>query len=238
MAVSAFRPAIGRPAQLLAVLVLALGLTVGWARPAAADPGWDPSLPAVASAGAPGDALAIANASLAVTSQATSATMDLGRKFLKSLGFGGRDAEPTGVNPGRVRGPQAIEYVIRRGGSQLGMPYSWGGGKPTGPSTGVESGANIYGFDCSGADPVLVRRGGGADPEVLRRPVRRRPPGAAVPGQARRPAVLGSRVAASTWRSISAAGQMLEASGSAGRVRVSPVRTSGIQPNAVRVIES
>jgi len=237
MAVSAFRPAIGRPAQLLAVLVLALGLTVGWARPAAADPGWDPSLPAVASAGAPGDALAIANASLAVTSQATSATMDLGRKFLKSLGFGGRDAEPTGVNPGRVRGPQAIEYVIRRGGSQLGMPYSWGGGKPTGPSTGVESGANIYGFDCSGLTQysfagvgVLIPKYSGDQYDAGRR----------VPlSQAKRGDLLFWGPGGSQHVAIYlGGGQMLEASGSAARVKVSPVRTSGIQPNAVRVIES
>ncbi|HSA40605.1 MAG TPA: NlpC/P60 family peptidoglycan endopeptidase RipB [Mycobacterium sp.] len=218
-------------------MVLALGLTVGWARPAAADPGWDPSLPAVASAGAPGDALAIANASLAVTSQATSATMDLGRKFLKSLGFGGRDAEPTGVNPGRVRGPQAIEYVIRRGGSQLGMPYSWGGGKPTGPSTGVESGANIYGFDCSGLTQysfagvgVLIPKYSGDQYDAGRR----------VPlSQAKRGDLLFWGPGGSQHVAIYlGGGQMLEASGSAGRVRVSPVRTSGIQPNAVRVIES
>ena len=33
-------------------------------------------------------------------------------------------------------------------------------------------------------------------------------------------------------------GQMLEASGSAGKVTVSPVRTGGIQPYAARIIES
>ena len=49
-----------------------------------------------------------------------------------------------------ARAAQAIEYVIRRGGSQMGVPYSWGGGKPTGPTTGVDSGANTVGFDCSG----------------------------------------------------------------------------------------
>ncbi len=32
----------------------------------------------------------------------------------------------------------------------MGVPYSWGGGKPNGPSTGVDSGANTVGFDCSG----------------------------------------------------------------------------------------
>jgi peptidoglycan DL-endopeptidase RipB len=33
-------------------------------------------------------------------------------------------------------------------------------------------------------------------------------------------------------------GRMLEASGSAGKVTVSPVRTSGLQPSAARFIES
>lgn len=228
---------IRRAVQLLATTALAVGLTVGLAKPAAAEPGWDPTLPAVASAGAPGDALAIANASLAVTSQATSATMDLGRKFLKTLGFRGKDAEPTGVNPGRVRGPQAIEYVIRRGGSQLGMPYSWGGGKPTGPSTGVESGANIYGFDCSGLTQysfagvgVLIPKYSGDQYDAGRK----------VPlSQAKRGDLLFWGPGGSQHVALYlGGGQMLEASGSAGRVRTGPVRTAGIQPNAVRIIES
>jgi len=34
--------------------------------------------------------------------------------------------------------------------SQLGVPYSWGGGGPNGPTYGSDQGANIKGFDCSG----------------------------------------------------------------------------------------
>jgi len=34
--------------------------------------------------------------------------------------------------------------------SQLGVPYSWGGGGPDGPTYGSDQGANIKGFDCSG----------------------------------------------------------------------------------------
>jgi cell wall-associated NlpC family hydrolase len=34
--------------------------------------------------------------------------------------------------------------------SQLGIPYSWGGGSTSGPSYGVAQGAGIKGFDCSG----------------------------------------------------------------------------------------
>src|SRR5215217_337946 len=94
----------------LGTMLVAIGLLVGLAIPASADPdagAWDPTLPKLLSAGAPGDPLAIANASLAATAQATQATMDLGRKFLSSLGFG--PAPSAGVAPGRVRGPQAIE---------------------------------------------------------------------------------------------------------------------------------
>jgi cell wall-associated NlpC family hydrolase len=215
----------------------ALALTVGLAVPASADPDdgqWDPTLPKLISAGAPGDALAIANASLAVTAQATQATMDLGRRFLASIGIG---SAPTGVAGGRVRGPEAIEYVIRRGGSQIGVPYSWGGGKPTGPSTGVESGAHIVGFDCSGLTQfsfagvgVLIPKYSGDQYNAGRK----------VPlSEAKRGDLLfwgpggGQHVAIYLGN-----GQILEASGSAGMVTVSQVRTGGIQPYAARIIET
>lgn len=90
------------------------------------DPQWDPTLPKVPSAGAPGDPLAIANASMAATAQATQTTLDLGRKFLGSLGIGGGGGGGGGGNntsPSRiprVYGRQAVEYVIRRAGSQMG----------------------------------------------------------------------------------------------------------------------
>jgi cell wall-associated NlpC family hydrolase len=32
---------------------------------------------------------------------------------------------------------------------ELGVPYSWGGGSPSGPTTGISQGAGIKGFDCS-----------------------------------------------------------------------------------------
>ncbi|GAA2871939.1 NlpC/P60 family protein [Nonomuraea rubra] len=34
--------------------------------------------------------------------------------------------------------------------AQQGIPYSWGGGEPAGPSYGIGRGANTSGFDCSG----------------------------------------------------------------------------------------
>lgn len=215
----------------------AIMLSAALATPAAAAPDagqWDPTLPKVFSAGAPGDPLAIANASLAATAQATQATMDLGRKFLSSLGIGG---SPATVAPGRVRGPQAIEYVIRRGGTQMGVPYSWGGGKPTGPSTGIDSGAGTVGFDCSGFTQfsyagvgVLIPKYSGDQYDTGRKvPV----------SQAKRGDLLFWGPGGSQHVAIFlGAGRMLEASGSAGKVTVSPVRTSGLQPYVARIIES
>ena len=180
----------------------AVALLFGLASPAAADPDdgqWDPTLPKLISAGAPGDPLAIANASLAATSQATQITMDLGRKFLSSLGFG--DAAPAGVAPGRVRGPQAIEYVIRRGASQMGTPYSWGGGKPNGDQ--YDTGRKVPVSQAKRGDLLFWGPGGSQHVAMY----------------------LGG-------------GQILESSGSAGKVTVSPVRRGGLQPYAARIIES
>ena len=196
---------------------------------------WDPTLPKLISAGAPGDPLSVANASIAATTQATQVTMDLGRKFLSSLGLA--PAPAAGVAPGRVRGPQAVEYVIRRGGSQMGVPYSWGGGKPSGPTTGIEDGADTVGFDCSGLTQysfagvgVLIPKYSGDQYNTGRKvPV----------SQAKRGDLLfwgpggGQHVAL-----YLGGGKMLEASGSAGKVTVSPVRTAGMQPYAARIIES
>jgi cell wall-associated NlpC family hydrolase len=221
------------------VMVAALAVAVGAAMPATAAPDdgqWDPTLPKLLSAGAPGDPLSIANASLAATAQATEATMDLGRKFLATLGFGPPPGSAS-VAPGRVRGPQAIEYVIRRGAAQMGVPYSWGGGKPSGPSTGVDSGANTVGFDCSGFTQysyagvgVLIPKYSGDQYDTGRKvPVSQAKRGDLLfwgPGGTQHVAIyLGG-------------GQVLESASSAGKVSVAPVRRGGLQPYAARIIES
>jgi len=222
------------------LLLSTIALLVGLAVPAVAAPDdgqWDPTLPKLLSAGAPGDPLAIANASIAATTQATQATMDLGRKFLSSLGLAPASAPSAGVAPGRVRGPQAIEYVIRRGASQLGVPYSWGGGKPTGPTTGIDSGANTVGFDCSGFTQfsfagvgVLIPKYSGDQYNTGRKvPV----------SQAKRGDLLFWGPGGSQHVALYlGGGQMLEAGGTAGKVTVSPVRRGGLQPYVARIIES
>ncbi|MGW4958214.1 C40 family peptidase [Nonomuraea sp. NPDC004186] len=44
------------------------------------------------------------------------------------------------------RGAVALAAALK----MIGVPYSWGGGGPTGPSFGIDHGAGTKGFDCSG----------------------------------------------------------------------------------------
>ncbi|ORB72175.1 NlpC/P60 family peptidoglycan endopeptidase RipB [Mycobacterium scrofulaceum] len=230
------------------ITAVVAGLTLSVAAPtpvATADPGgWDPTLPATISAGAPGDPLAVANASLQATAQATQTTMNLGRQFLGGLGINILgDPAPTAAaptNPGgkipRVYGRQAIEYVIKRMGSQMGVPYSWGGGSLDGPSKGVGEGANITGFDCSG----LMRYGfAGVGVLIPRFSGDQYNAGRHIPqDQARRGDLIfygpngGQHVTMYLGN-----GQMLEASSLAGHVTVSPVRKPGMTPFLTRIIE-
>jgi cell wall-associated NlpC family hydrolase len=180
--------------------------------------------------------VAIANQSLQATANATQTTLDLGRQFLGGLGLnlGGSSTSPNGIP--RVYGRQAVEYVIRRGSSQMGVPYSWGGGTPNGPSKGVDSGANTVGFDCSGlvrysfaGVGVLIPRFSGDQYNAGRH---------IPPSQAKRGDLIfygpggGQHVTMYLGN-----GQMLEASGSAGKVTVSPVRKAGMTPFLTRIIE-
>jgi peptidoglycan DL-endopeptidase RipB len=219
------------------LLPAVIGLLLGLASPAAADDGaWDPTLPMVPSAGAPGDPVAIANASLNATAQATQTTLDMGRKFLGGLGInvGGDTTSPSKIP--RVYGRQAVEYVIRRGASQMGVPYSWGGGSLQGPSPGVGSGADTVGFDCSGLTRysfagvgVLIPRYSGDQYNTGRH---------VTPAEAKRGDLIFYGPGGSQHVAIYLGNsQMLEASGSAGKVTTSPVRTAGMSPYLARIIE-
>ncbi|MGI9163912.1 MAG: NlpC/P60 family peptidoglycan endopeptidase RipB [Mycobacterium sp.] len=215
-------------------LVVAAGLSLGLSPTAAADPGWDPTLPKVISAGAPGDPVAVAQASLAFTQQAAQATMDLGRKFLAGLGIGG---SPSALPGGRVRGPQAIEYVIKRGASQRGVPYSWGGGAMNGPSEGVEQDAGKVGYDCSG----FVRYAfAGVGVQIPKYSGDQYTAGRHIPpSQAKRGDLIFYGPQGTQHVTIYLGnGQMMEASSAAGQVTVSPVRTAGMTPYLTRIIET
>ncbi|WP_428847325.1 NlpC/P60 family peptidoglycan endopeptidase RipB [Mycolicibacterium cosmeticum] len=218
-------------------------LLVALVAPAVAAPDdqqWDPTLPKIISSGAPGDPVAIANASLQVSQLATQTTMELGRKFLSGLGIGGDTAMAPSAVPGRltgVNGSQAIEYVIRRGASQTGVPYSWGGGKPNGPSLGVDSGANTVGYDCSGFTQfsfagvgVLIPKFSGDQYNTGRK---------IPPSQAKRGDLIFYGPGGTQHVGIYLGnGQVLEAASSYGQVGVHPVRTAGMSPYLVRIIES
>jgi peptidoglycan DL-endopeptidase RipB len=223
------------------ITAVVTGLLLSVAPGATADPGqWDPTLPATISAGAPGDPLAVANASLQATAQATQTTFDLGKQFLGGLGInvGGAPAAET-TSPSRIpraNGRQAIEYVIRRAGSQMGVPYSWGGGSLEGPSKGVGDGANINGFDCSGlmryafaGVGVLIPRFSGDQYNAGRH----------IPqNEARRGDLIFYGPNGSQHVTLYLGnGQMLEASSLAGKVTVSPVRKPGMTPFLTRIIE-
>ncbi|MDZ4235464.1 MAG: NlpC/P60 family protein, partial [Dietzia sp.] len=132
---------------------------------------------------------------------------------------------------------QATEFVIKRGMSQLGVPYSWGGGKPTGPSTGVDSGASTVGYDCSGFTQfsfagvgVLIPKYSGDQYNTGRK----------VPtSQAKRGDLLFWGPGGTQHVAIYlGGGKMLESASSAGKVTVSALRTSGLQPYVARIIES
>jgi cell wall-associated NlpC family hydrolase len=225
-------------------LVAGLLIAVAAPAPASAEPGeWDPTLPPAISAGAPGDPLAVANASLQATAQATQTTLNLGQQFLSGLGInlGGAaapaaDTNTSGSRIPRANGRQAIEHVIRRAGSQMGVPYSWGGGTLDGPSKGVDSGAGTTGFDCSGlmryafaGVGVLIPRFSG-DQYTAGRHIPQ--------NEARRGDLIFYGPNGSQHVTMYLGnGQMLEASSLAGKVTISPVRKPGMTPYLTRIIE-
>lgn len=220
-------------------MAVAIGLAIGVAGPALAAPDdgqWDPSLPKIVSSGAPGDPVAVANASFQVSQIALQTTQSLGSQFLQSIGLAPKQAT-TMFPGGRVRGPQAIEYAIRRGGSQMGVPYSWGGGTLTGPGPGVDYDAGKMGFDCSGLTRYAYA---GVGVQIPKYSGDQYNTGRKIPvNQAKRGDLLfwgpgGSQHVAMYL----GGGKMLEASGSAHKVTVSPVRRAGLQPYAARIIES
>ena len=229
--------------SLVPVITLVTGLLIAVAAPAAAEPGeYDPTLPAATSAGAPGDPLAVANASLQATAQATQTTLNLGQQFLGGLGInlGGPSAPAANsTSPSRIpraNGKQAIEHVIQRAGAQMGVPYSWGGGSLEGPSKGVDSGAGVNGFDCSGlmryafaGVGVLIPRFSGDQYNAGRH----------IPqNEARRGDLIFYGPNGSQHVTMYLGnGQMLEASSLAGKVTISPVRKPGMTPFLTRIIE-
>ncbi|UQX09312.1 NlpC/P60 family peptidoglycan endopeptidase RipA [Candidatus Mycobacterium methanotrophicum] len=200
---------------------------------------WDPTLPMVPSANVPGDPVAVLNKVLGISATSSQVTADMGHKFLQQLGLIKPDTPDSGITNGRiprVYGRQASEYVIRRGLSQLGVPYSWGGGNAAGPSHGIGSGSGTVGFDCSG---LVLYSFAGVGIKLPHYSGSQYNLGRKVPSsQMRRGDVIFYGPGGSQHVTIYLGqGQMLEAPDVGLKVRVAPVRTSGMTPYVVRYIE-
>lgn len=234
------------PVQKAAGPAPAPGAATNWDKaPGAQAPGaakwdipiWDPTLPAIPSAFVSGDPIAIINAVLGITSTSAQVTQQMGRGFLQKLGL---LPTPTGyTNNGaipRVYGQQATEYVIKRAMSQMGVPYSWGGGNAAGPSRGIDSGAGTVGFDCSG---LMLYAFAGVGIKLDHYSGSQYNAGRKVPSsEMRRGDMLFWGPNASQHVALYLGnGQMLEAPYTGSTVKVSPVRSSGMTPYATRLIE-
>ncbi|MEZ0382098.1 NlpC/P60 family peptidoglycan endopeptidase RipA [Mycobacterium sp. pW045] len=198
---------------------------------------WDPTLPMIPSANVPGDPIAVINQVLGISQTSAQVTSNLGRQFLQSLGLA--KPEDSGINNGRiprVYGRQASEYVIRRGMSQRGVPYSWGGGNAAGPSRGIGSGSGTVGFDCSG---LILYAFAGVGIKLPHYSGSQYKMGRQIPtAMARRGDVIFYGPGGSQHVTLYLGnGLMLEAPDVGQPVKVSPVRKSGMTPFVVRYIE-
>jgi peptidoglycan DL-endopeptidase RipA len=137
------------------------------------------------------------------------------------------------------------QTVINRAMTQLGVRYSWGGGNAGGPTIGIRDGgvADTFGdyrkvgFDCSGLMIYAFSRALGYSlPHYSGFQYNS---GRKVPLAQKRPGDMLFWATNGNIHHVAlyiGGGQMIEAPYSGGAVRVTPVRYSGIMPNAVRVL--
>ena len=151
-----------------------------------------------------------------------------------------------------ARNQQAIDYVIARGLSQRGVPYSYGGGDAAGPTRGSGTAANAIGLDPAGnvvgldpaasvvgfdASGLMLYAFAGVGIELPRssgeqyKVGRNIPPAQALPGDLIFYGPDGNQSVAMFLGN----GQMLEATDPV--VVVSPVRTANMTPYLSRIIE-
>lgn len=197
---------------------------------------WDMTLPQIPSAFVSGDPIQIINAVLKIITTSVEITANLGRKFLQSIGL---LPTPSGITNGAIpiaNGQQAIDVAIRRGMSQLGVPYSWGGGNASGPSRGIDQGAGTVGFDCSGLTLYMFA---GVGIKLDHYSGSQYNAGRKVPSaQMRRGDLIPYGPNASQHIAVYLGdGTMLEAPYTGSVVKISPVRTSGMTPFVTRLIE-
>lgn len=131
-----------------------------------------------------------------------------------------------------------VRRVIDRAMSQLGVQYVWGGGSPGGPTTGIPDGLgsplNLIGFDCSGLMQYAFAAAGVSLPRVSRSQYNA---GQKVPISDVEPGDMvfyGSPIHHVAM--YVGNGQMVEAPYTGADVRVVPMRTRELLPEATRVL--
>ncbi|MFZ2512609.1 MAG: NlpC/P60 family protein [Gordonia sp. (in: high G+C Gram-positive bacteria)] len=145
------------------------------------------------------------------------------------------------MRPG-LRGPQAVELVVNRAKSQVGLPYAWGGGDANGPTLGIRDGgvADAHGdyakvgFDCSG---LMIYAFAGIGIDLPHYTGYQYTSGLQVPlAEMQRGDMIFYGPNASTHVAMYLGdGTMIEAPQSGDVVKISPVRTDGAMPNVVRL---
>nr|WP_296767097.1 NlpC/P60 family protein [Rhodococcus sp. (in: high G+C Gram-positive bacteria)] len=149
----------------------------------------------------------------------------------------------SGQSTPSVTGSAAVELVIDRGMSQLGVPYSWGGGDENGPTKGIRDGGvadtygdyNKVGFDCSG---LMIYAFAGLGISLPHYTGYQYTAGKQVPtSDMKRGDMLFYGANASQHVALYLGdGKMLEAPQSGDVVKISPVRYGGMTPYAVRMV--
>lgn len=153
-------------------------------------------------------------------------------------------SKPKSKTKPKVTGSAAVETVIDRGMSQLGVTYAWGGGDENGPTKGIKDGGvadshgdyKKVGFDCSG---LMVYAFAGIGISLPHYSGYQYTSGEQVPiDEMERGDMLfwgpnGSQHVALYLGN----GEMLEAPQSGDVVKISPVREGGIMPYAVRLYD-
>lgn len=156
-----------------------------------------------------------------------------------------KSRQSTSTTP-KVSGQAAVEKVIARGMTQLGVRYSWGGGNTEGPTVGIsDNGGNgdahrdyaNAGFDCSGLMIYMFAAVGFSLPHYTGYQYNM---GEHVPlSEMKRGDMIFYGSNASQHVALYLGDeQMIEAPHSGSVVKISPVRTSGAMPYVVRMIDN
>jgi cell wall-associated NlpC family hydrolase len=142
-----------------------------------------------------------------------------------------------------ITGSDAVETVVDRAMSQLGVVYAWGGGDEDGPTLGIRDGGvadsygdyNKVGFDCSG---LMVYAFAGIGVSLPHYSGYQYNAGTRVPvaERARGDMLFWGPNGSQHVALYLGAGKMVEAPESGKVVRVAAVREGGIMPYAVRIV--